>query len=34
MIIEENTNQATTFGTPYFLNLTNMGMTLMGSHGE
>ncbi|KKK20303.1 hypothetical protein P175DRAFT_0502574 [Aspergillus ochraceoroseus IBT 24754] len=33
VIVLENTNKDVTFGDPYFLNLTNMGMVLGGYHG-
>ncbi|TPX12902.1 uncharacterized protein E0L32_006782 [Thyridium curvatum] len=33
VIVLENTNRGTTFGDPYFLNLTNMGMYLDNYHG-
>lgn len=34
VIVLENTNKDVTFGDPYFLNLTNMGMTLGRYHGK
>lgn len=34
VIVLENTNRGTTFGDPYFLNLTNMGMYLGNYHGK
>lgn len=33
VIVLENTNKDVTFGDPYFLNLTNMGMVLNNYHG-
>jgi hypothetical protein len=34
VIVFENTNKDVTFGNPYFLNLTNMGMTLGNYYGK
>lgn len=34
VIVLENTNKDVTFGNPYFLNLTNMGMTLGNYHAN
>lgn len=34
VIVLENTNKDVTFGNPYFLNLTNMGMVLGNYHGK